>query len=118
MLRLKNVLKRSRVPAQDDAVIGNAKFVFSRFAVVVGTQEFALSSKEAAFVRLFLENQGRTLSRDEILNTVWSPDEYPSPRTVDNFVVRVRKWIEPDPDNPVFIRSVRGVGYLLEKGEK
>ena len=53
------------------------------------------------------------MSRDEILSEVWAEDEYPSPRTVDNFIMRMRRLVEADADQPQVIRSVRGVGYLL-----
>ena len=54
-------------------------------------------------------------SRDEILNMIWSEHEYPTPRTIDNFILRLRKWVELDLSAPTIIRSVRGVGYLLER---
>jgi serine/threonine protein kinase len=56
---------------------------------------------------------GKAVSRDEILDKAWSADEFPTSRTVDNFIVRLRKLVEPDPDEPHVIRSIRGVGYLL-----
>jgi two-component system alkaline phosphatase synthesis response regulator PhoP len=51
--------------------------------------------------------------RDEILDQVWSRDEYPTPRTVDNFVLKLRRIIESDPENPEVLRTVWGVGYQL-----
>jgi len=53
------------------------------------------------------------VSRDEILDRAWSADEFPTSRTVDNFIVRLRRLVEPDVDEPRVIRSIRGVGYLL-----
>jgi len=51
--------------------------------------------------------------RDEILDEVWSRDEYPTPRTVDNFIMRLRRLVEADPERPEVIRTIRGVGYQL-----
>ncbi len=53
------------------------------------------------------------VSRDEILARAWAPDEFPTERTVDNFILRLRKLVERDPANPRTIRSIRGVGYQL-----
>ena len=55
------------------------------------------------------------MSRDEILDKAWSADEFPTSRTVDNFIVRLRRLVEPDADEPRVIRSIRGVGYLLSR---
>ncbi|HRS08072.1 MAG TPA: helix-turn-helix domain-containing protein, partial [Bacteroidia bacterium] len=51
------------------------------------------------------------VSREHILETVWGYDIYPSTRTIDNFIVTFRKYFEPDPSNPKYFISVRGVGY-------
>jgi two-component system alkaline phosphatase synthesis response regulator PhoP len=74
-----------------------------------------LSHTECTLLKLLYEKRGQVVSRDEILDLVWSEDEYPTPRTIDNFILKLRKFIEPDPENPSVIRSIRGVGYLLEK---
>jgi DNA-binding response OmpR family regulator len=64
-------------------------------------------------LRLLAERVGKAVSRDEILDRAWSTDEFPTSRTVDNFIVRLRKLIEIDASDPRVIRSIRGVGYLL-----
>jgi energy-coupling factor transporter ATP-binding protein EcfA2 len=63
---------------------------------------------------VLLERSGTAVSRDDILDRAWSEDEFPTSRTVDNFIMRLRRLIEIDPVNPRTIRSIRGVGYLLE----
>ncbi len=73
----------------------------------------ALTHKECAVLRLLASRAGKAVSRDEILDKAWSADEFPTSRTVDNFIVRLRKLVEPDADEPRVIRSIRGVGYLL-----
>jgi two-component system, OmpR family, alkaline phosphatase synthesis response regulator PhoP len=67
-------------------------------------------------LKLLAERAGNAVTRDEILDRAWSPDEFPTQRTVDNFIVRLRKLVERDPSNPQSILSVRGVGYQLEAG--
>ena len=64
-------------------------------------------------LRLLAGRVGKAVSRDEILDKAWSADEFPTSRTVDNFIVRLRRLVEPDVDEPRVIRSIRGVGYLL-----
>ncbi|HET6347254.1 MAG TPA: helix-turn-helix domain-containing protein, partial [Myxococcota bacterium] len=54
---------------------------------------------------------GEVVSRDEILNQVWGYDVYPSSRTVDNFIVRLRRRFEPDAAEPRYFHTIRGVGY-------
>ena len=70
-----------------------------------------LTEKEAELMALFLRQRGRTLSRAEILEEVWGMDAFPTERTVDNQVVKLRRFFEPDPEHPVHIVSVRGQGY-------
>lgn len=71
----------------------------------------ALSKKEMSLLRLFVENENRVLSRDEILDKVWGEDVYPTTRTIDNFVLAFRKMFEGDQKHPKYFHSIRGVGY-------
>ena len=73
-----------------------------------------LSRKEALILKVLAARRGQVVSRDEILDRVWGLDAYPSARTVDNFIVRLRKLLEKDPESPRWIVTVRGVGYRLE----
>ncbi len=59
------------------------------------------------------ENKGKIVSRQEILEKVWKQAPDIETRTVDNFIVRLRKYFEPDPENPVYIKSIRGAGYMF-----
>jgi two-component system alkaline phosphatase synthesis response regulator PhoP len=90
------------------AVVDCARFELERDGVV-----HTLTHKECAVLQLLLDAAGEVVSRNQILDRAWSPDEYPTPRTVDNFILRLRKLIERDPQNPQAIRSIRGVGYRL-----
>jgi two-component system alkaline phosphatase synthesis response regulator PhoP len=74
-----------------------------------------LTKKEIDLLRLFAAKTGQVVSRDEILDTVWGQDQFPSSRTVDNFIVGFRKLFETDQRNPKFFHSVRGVGYKFVK---
>ena len=71
----------------------------------------SLPQKEIMLLKLLLEHPDRVVSRDAILDQVWGYDVYPSSRTVDNFIVRLRRRFEPDPSAPLYFHTVRGVGY-------
>jgi DNA-binding response OmpR family regulator len=76
-----------------------------------GDQSVVLTTREFAILRLMVSNKGVVISRDRLLNEVWGYDAYPSTRTVDNQIVKLRQKLEDDPENPRFILTVRGTGY-------
>ena len=59
----------------------------------------------------FLKKEGDVVSRDEILDEAWGADQYPTSRTIDNFILSFRKLFEPNPKEPQYFHSIRGVGY-------
>jgi DNA-binding response OmpR family regulator len=69
---------------------------------------------EADLLRYLVRHQGRSISRKELLEQVWRMREDTDTRAIDNFIVRLRRYIEVDPANPVFLRTVRGIGYRFE----
>ncbi len=119
LLRIQNCLKRAQdlveLPGEMRGVvrIGRARVDFERFSAEVEGRTHALTHKECAVLRLLASRVGKAVSRDEILDRAWSADEFPTSRTVDNFIVRLRRLVEPQADEPQVIRSIRGVGYLL-----
>jgi DNA-binding response OmpR family regulator len=120
VLRIQNMLKRAReIAARGTAPVGPvrigiAQVDFDRFTAESGGTLHRLTHKECSVLRLLLERAGRAVSRDEILARAWAQDEFPTERTVDNFILRLRRLVERDPANPETIRSIRGVGYQLE----
>lgn len=74
-------------------------------------QEVRLTLMEAELLRYLIERPGKVVSRGEILEEVWRVREDTDTRAVDNFVVRLRRYLEPDPTRPVHLLTVRGVGY-------
>ena len=100
------------------SLFGNAHIDFSRFELTVHGQTHDLTTMEVQLLRYFLDNDGKVLSRTQILEDVWGSDSNVMPRTIDNFVLRLRKLIEPNPSAPRHILSVRGTGYrFLTKPE-
>lgn len=79
--------------------------------------EVKLSPKEFKLMEFFVRKSGRALTRDEILNAVWGYDCYVGPRSIDRFVTTLRNKIEPDPHSPIFIHTIREVGYKFELPE-
>jgi DNA-binding response OmpR family regulator len=117
ILRVRNSLKRKRAldEAPAEITLGDCVVRFPRFEVMDRRGvAHSLSQKECALLKMLFERRGTTVSRDEILAEVWGDDEYPTTRTVDNFVLRLRKVLEESADEPRLIKSVRGVGYRLE----
>ena len=74
-------------------------------------KQIRLTKKEIALLKLLIERRNEVVSREQILETVWGYDIYPSTRTVDNFILAFRKYFEVDPKIPQYFFSVRGVGY-------
>ena len=118
LLRVENMLRRqswgdSRAPEKDDTLrFGGHKVDFRTWtAALAGGQEEPLSERELKILRLLSKRRGEVVSRDDILDEVWGDDAFPSSRTVDNFVVRLRRLFEPDPAEPSYFHTVWGVGY-------
>ncbi len=80
----------------------------------VGTREVKLRKKEFALLRLLMENPGRVLTREVLIDRVWGNDYVGDTKTLDVHVKRLRALIEDDPKNPTVITTVRGVGYRFE----
>jgi two-component system alkaline phosphatase synthesis response regulator PhoP len=64
---------------------------------------------------LFYEREGEVVSRTEILDKIWGKDQFPTTRTIDNFILNLRKKFEENPREPRYFHSVRGVGYKFTK---
>jgi DNA-binding response OmpR family regulator len=73
---------------------------------------------EAKLLRYLMENEGRAVSRNTILEEVWGLQEDTDTRAIDNFIVRLRKYLEDEPNDPKILRTVRGVGYKFVRPTK
>jgi two-component system, OmpR family, alkaline phosphatase synthesis response regulator PhoP len=72
---------------------------------------FTLSKRELQLLKLLIDRKNQVVSRDEILDTVWGKDAYPSTRTIDNYILAFRKYFEENPREAKYFHSIRGVGY-------
>lgn len=114
LLRVQRLLDRSgALKAADSRLVFGSNVVDLRSwtARTASGKEVILSEREIGILSLLARRAGEVVSRDEILDEVWGVGKYPSSRTVDNFVVRLRRHFEPDPGNPMFFHTVWGVGY-------
>jgi DNA-binding response OmpR family regulator len=100
-------------PQAEEVVIGEARVNLSAHKLVVRGTSHDLSFYEVELLRLLSERAGQPVARDEILQKIWGLDASPTNRTVDNFIVKLRKKIEPTPDKPQHILTVYGFGYKL-----
>jgi DNA-binding response OmpR family regulator len=117
LLRIQGKLKRSRWYRHDGAEhaqIGAANIDFSQNRARRNDEEIVLTEREAALCRFLLANPDRVISREELLTEVWGYAEGTSSRTVDTFIARLRKLVEPDVSTPCYIVSVRGTGYMYK----
>jgi two-component system, OmpR family, alkaline phosphatase synthesis response regulator PhoP len=118
ILRVRAILRRTqwyRAATQDgeSLTLGEARVDFRTYTATVRGATYELSTKEAMILRALAEQPGVVVPRAEILDRVWGYDAFPTTRTVDNFIVRLRRVLEPDPQNPRYIHTVRGTGYRL-----
>lgn len=98
---------------------GGARIDFDSHEVVVNGQILHLTTLELDLLRYFAQNVGRVIPREELLQRVWKLRNHPNTRTVDNFVLRLRRHFEPDENLPRYFLSVRGAGYrFVPEGEE
>src|SRR5512141_1480259 len=90
---------------------GDVKIDFTSMEVVRSGRPVTMTAQEFKVVRFFAKSSVRVISREELLNEVWGYHNYPSTRTVDNHILKLRQKLEKDPANPVHFRTVHGVGY-------
>lgn len=116
-LRLNRILEtKLKFDKQKDEIdLEDLKIWFSRYEVLDGNGLILqLSQKECAILELLYQDKNKVVSRESIIENIWGEGAFPSNRTVDNYIVKLRKWLETSKDKKVLISSVRGIGYRLE----
>lgn len=118
LLRIKGMLKRKmwyKYSMQTEPVynFGSNQINFENLNCSNGSKKIILTQREAMVLKYLIENKGKIVSRKEMLENVWHLSAEIETRTVDNFISRLRKYFEPDPNNPVYIKSVRSAGYTF-----
>jgi DNA-binding response OmpR family regulator len=124
LARLNSLLRRmkwhtadGRAAAQDDLTqfeFAGRKIDFENLRLEALGKEIHLTLMEADLLRYLVRNPGRAISRRELLEQVWRLREDTDTRAIDNFIVRLRRYIEDEPSSPRYLRTVRGVGYSFD----
>ena len=116
--RIRAVLRRRQRPDQveidEEISLGNIRMDIDARRCFVNGDEIKLRKKEFALLRLLLENPGRVLTREVLIDRVWGSDYVGDTKTLDVHIKRLRTLIEDEPKNPTHITTVRGVGYRFE----
>lgn len=115
LARIKAVLRRTEEQGtkgeNQRLKFGGLEVDFSTYDAYLDGKPEPMSHKEFEILKYLWQHQGETVSRDQLLNEVWGYEEFPTTRTVDNFILKLRKRIEKDPAHPRHILTVHGIGY-------
>jgi two-component system, OmpR family, alkaline phosphatase synthesis response regulator PhoP len=112
LLRIRNVMKRNATPESQLFTFGDCSINFETFEVKdVNGKTITLSRREIGLLKLLTTKENKVISRDEIIEALWDPNENASSRTIDNYILSFRKYFEKNPKEPKHFHSVRGVGY-------
>jgi DNA-binding response OmpR family regulator len=112
LARVRTAMRRStRIPPSDTFAFGNVKVDFKKMELWRDGTPVQMTSQEFKVLKFMIHNAERVLSREELLNHVWGYQNYPSTRTVDNHILRLRQKVEKDPANPLHFRTVHSSGY-------
>lgn len=114
LLRIEGMLRRASWYREKDLSLfrwAENTIDFLTFQGSHGDRRFRMSVKECQLMKLLIEKRGHVVSRDEILDQIWGQNAYPTARTVDNFIVRLRRYFEPENHQSRHIHSIRGQGY-------
>ena len=113
--RVKAVLRRFERPlSQSPVKVGEMEIDPGSMTLLVAGKNITTTATEFRLLDFFARHLGRVFTRDQLLDSVWRDTSYVTPRSVDVYVRRIREKIEPDPENPRYLRTVRGAGYRFE----
>lgn len=117
LARVKALIRRSTYePGEiEEAAFADLKINFKKQEMYKGIKSVKLSATEYRILHYFIEHESEVISRDKFLDEVWGYDSYPTTRTVDNYILSLRKKIEDDPANPNHLVTVHKVGYKFVK---
>ncbi len=116
VLRLNRILEHQNLTktTPSEIQVGDLTIWFKKFELQNGNGEILpISQKECSILELLVRNESQATTREEIIEIVWGEDKFPSNRTVDNYIVSLRKWCETSKQNAIEIKSIRGIGYKL-----
>ena len=128
LARVRRAMRRTGAPApmvsqvaakavhHEVLTFGDARIDFTSMEATRGGKAITLTTQEFKLLKYLASSAGRVVSREELLNEVWGYQNYPSTRTVDNHILRLRQKLEPDPASPRFLLTMHGAGYKFILG--
>lgn len=122
LARVRGLLRRRRwdaapgAGAHEPVRVGDVAIHFDRFELETPRGTIRLTTREAALLRALVDREGQAVPRGQLLDEVWGLRPDTRTRVVDSFIVRLRRYLEPDPSRPRHIVSVRGHGYRFVRG--
>ena len=113
LARIRAALRRAqnKTPIQEKYSFGKVSMDFKQYQTFINNEEVHLSAREYAIMKFLIEHAGEVIHRHALLDEVWVYESYPTTRTVDNYIMDLRKKLEEEPSRPKHILSIRGVGY-------
>ncbi len=117
LLRRKNWLQKSTKKVEDMFIINGKTIDFQNLELKTETETVKLTLMEAKLLRHLIEKEGNAVSRKEILQDVWGLNQDTDTRAIDNFIVRLRRLLEAEPNSPKILQTVRGIGYKFVTGK-
>jgi len=112
LARVRAAVRRSaRQPSDTAQGFGDVSVDFAKMEVIRAGQPVSMTAQEFKVLKFLMENAERVVSREELLNEVWGYHNYPSTRTVDNHILKLRQKLEKDPAQPIHFRTMHGAGY-------
>jgi DNA-binding response OmpR family regulator len=115
MARVRAVLRRAQPPPPTAVMkIGDLEIDSDSMILRSQDQEVPITTREFRLLEFLARNTGRVFTRDQLLDAVWSDSSFITPRSVDVYVRRLREKIEPEPENPRYLKTVHGTGYRFE----
>ena len=122
LVRVRGMLRRkewyrSSVGSAPSVRLGRNEIHFEEMTFRSGERMIRLTPHEAMVLKYLIDRRDKVVSRKELLENVWQIPGHVETRTVDNFILRLRKIIEPDPAKPIFIKSIRSAGYMFTTGK-
>ena len=117
--RIKAILRRiDKEPKKqentiNEVEIGNLKVNFDSYSAQIKGEEIQMTNKEFEILKFLLKRENKIVRREDLLDTIWGDDYQPTARTIDNFILKLRKKVEDNPNAPKHIITMHGVGYRL-----
>ena len=115
LLRVGILINRHQTDSTPDFFnFGKNEINFKTYEINGIHGKVVISKREMELLKYMISRKNEVISRDEILDKIWGKDNFPTSRTIDNYILNFRKYFETDPRNPEFFKSLRGVGYKFE----